>query len=153
MKCPDAVLKLRAGFLSSDGDGFVIEVTEVYPARVRLLDRGHTVIHISHDQDGDALFRPEGMAALEGVLTDMHGKRESLGAASTRQTRRGRALAKRSAESMTWARREPETLCAESLAMPTEGRRSPVCGLLSEMGDSGPSPRGLAGVPAAVRLA
>ena len=60
-----------------DGDRFPIEVTEIELGRVRLSDRGHTVMHISYDHDVDALFRAEGLAALDRILADTHVRRES----------------------------------------------------------------------------
>lgn len=73
---PDGVLTLRTDLEFLDGDRFLIEVTETAPGRVPLFDRGHTVMHISYDHDVDALFRLEGLAALDRILTDMRVKRE-----------------------------------------------------------------------------
>ena len=92
---PDGVLMLRTDLEFPDGDRFLIEVTEIGPGRVRLSDRGHTVMHVSYDHDVDALFRTGGLAVLNGILTDMQVRRDGavfsvdtavadLGAAVTR---------------------------------------------------------------------
>ena len=73
---PDGVLMLRTELEFPDGDGFAIEMTEIGPCCVRFSDRSHTVMRVSCDYDGDALFRPKGLAACKRVLTDVQVKRD-----------------------------------------------------------------------------
>ena len=149
---------VRNGFRFPDGDGFVIEVTEIGPDCVRLSDRGHTVRHINDDRDTDALFRPEELAALDRILTEVRVNREvavfsvdtAVADVGPAGIRLGQALSRIS-----------ELVCSTTRrALP---RATP--GADREVGDTLPaalrsvicvsarSPLGLAGVPGAVTLA
>ena len=53
---PDGALLLRTHFAFPDGDRYPIHLSEAPSGGLRLSDRGHTLMHISHDHDVDSFM-------------------------------------------------------------------------------------------------
>lgn len=76
VKRPDGALMLRTGFEFPDGDRFPIQVEPVASGGVRLTDRGHTIMHLSHDHDMDAFLKGTRGALLEQIAGESGIDRE-----------------------------------------------------------------------------
>lgn len=76
---PDGDLMLHTHFRFPDGDGFPIHVLSAPGGGIRLSDRGHTLMHISYDNDVDAFMEGTRGALLERIVAES-GLRQEQGA-------------------------------------------------------------------------
>ena len=68
---PDGALMLRTHFEFPDGDRFPIHVSETGIGGVRLSDRGHTLMHLSYENDVDAFLEGTRGLLLERIVDEM----------------------------------------------------------------------------------
>lgn len=68
---PDKDLMLHTQFAFPDGDRYPIHLRELDDGRLRLSDKGHTLMHISYAHDVDALLKGSRGALLEQIMKEM----------------------------------------------------------------------------------
>ena len=66
----DGALLLRTHFELPDGDRFPIHVAELAPGGLRLSDHGHTLMHISYDQDVDSFLEGFRGQLIERIMAE-----------------------------------------------------------------------------------
>ena len=71
---PDGALMLRTPFAFPDGDRYPIHLSESASGGLRLSDRGHTLMHASHDHDVDSFVDGPRGTVLDRVMGETDRK-------------------------------------------------------------------------------
>lgn len=66
----DGALMVRTHFRFPDGDSYPIHLSSLGSGRLRLSDRGHTLMHASFEHDVDLVMTEPRQSRLEDIMTE-----------------------------------------------------------------------------------